>query len=61
MRIIAVIMTNMDEDGEDTQPADQFSHAGHELTGISHKAGESVTGKQQDATVTSDKGIDCFL
>lgn len=55
---IAVLMTNMFEDVEYTKPAEQFANAGHELTVISHSAGEELTGKQQEATVTSDKGID---
>lgn len=55
---VAVLMTNMFEDVEYTKPAEQFKNAGHNLTVISHKAGEKLTGKQQEATVTSDKGID---
>ncbi|MCA0173453.1 type 1 glutamine amidotransferase domain-containing protein [Bacillus sp. RAR_GA_16] len=55
---IAVLMTDMFEDVEYTKPAEQFKNAGHSLTVISSEAGQELTGKQGEAKVTADKGID---
>ncbi|WP_347552333.1 type 1 glutamine amidotransferase domain-containing protein [Pseudalkalibacillus hwajinpoensis] len=58
MSKVAILMTSMFEDVEYTKPAEQFKSTGHSLTVISHQAGEELTGKQGDAKVISDKGID---
>ncbi|WP_036072456.1 type 1 glutamine amidotransferase domain-containing protein [Listeria aquatica] len=55
---IATLITNLFEDVEFTNPADAFRQAGHEVVTIEKKAGNQVTGKQGEATVTIDKGID---
>ncbi|WZP41590.1 type 1 glutamine amidotransferase [Planococcus maritimus] len=48
----------MFEDVEYTEPAKAFNEAGHELINIEKEAGKKVTGKQGEAVVTIDKGID---
>ncbi|MFG6113553.1 protease I [Thalassobacillus cyri] len=55
---IACLLTDMFEDVEYTDPAKQFKEAGHEVVTIEKEAGKEVTGKQGDATVKIDKGID---
>ncbi|MCP1156943.1 MULTISPECIES: type 1 glutamine amidotransferase domain-containing protein [Bacillus] len=55
---IACLITEMFEDVEYTDPAKAFKEAGHEITAIEKEAGKSVKGKQGDATVQIDKGID---
>ncbi|MCD7036317.1 type 1 glutamine amidotransferase [Metabacillus sp. GX 13764] len=55
---IAVPLTNYFEDVEYTDPAKEFKEAGHELTVIGMEKGETIKGKQGDATVNSDAGID---
>ncbi|TLS38067.1 type 1 glutamine amidotransferase domain-containing protein [Pseudalkalibacillus caeni] len=58
MSKIAVLLTDMFEDVEYTDPAKQFKEEGHDLTVISDKANKEIKGKQGQATVTSDKAID---
>jgi protease I len=55
---IATLITDMFEDVEYTEPAKAFNEAGHELINIEKEAGNKVTGKQGEAVVTIDKGID---
>jgi len=55
---IATLITDMFEDVEYTEPAKAFNEAGHELINIEMEAGKKVTGKQGEAVVTIDKGID---
>ena len=55
---IAVVMTDLFEDVEFTEPAKAFEEAGHELTIIEKEAGKSVKGKSEGAEVKVDKGID---
>lgn len=55
---IACLITNMFEDSEYTEPAKSFKEAGHEVVTIEKEAGKSVKGKQGEATVSIDKGID---
>ena len=55
---IAVLITDMFEDVEYTEPAKAFQEAGHELVTIEKEAGKTVKGKQGDATVSIDKSID---
>lgn len=54
---IAVLITDMFEDVEYTEPAKAFQEAGHELVTIEKKAGKTVKGKQGDASVSIDKSI----
>lgn len=55
---IACLITNMFEDSEYTEPAKSFKEAGHEVVTIEKEQGKSVKGKQGEATVSIDKGID---
>lgn len=55
---IAVLITDMFEDVEYTEPAKAFQEAGHELVTIEKEAGKTVKGKQGDAAVSIDKSID---
>ncbi|WP_100330372.1 type 1 glutamine amidotransferase domain-containing protein [Bacillus xiapuensis] len=55
---IAVLVTDMFEDSEYTEPVKAFKEAGHEIVNIEKQAGKTVTGKQGKDTVTIDKGID---
>lgn len=58
MAKIATVITNDFEDVEYTDPAKAYKEAGHEVTTIEFDAGNSVKGKQGEATVSIDKGID---
>lgn len=55
---IAVVLTDMFEDVEYTNPAEAFKDAGHELTVIEKGKGNTVTGKNGEAKVTVDASID---
>ncbi|WP_059103926.1 type 1 glutamine amidotransferase domain-containing protein [Shouchella shacheensis] len=55
---IAVVITDMFEDVEYTDPAKHLKDGGHELVTIEKESGQTVTGKQGEASVTIDKGID---
>ncbi|WP_416353367.1 type 1 glutamine amidotransferase domain-containing protein [Agrilactobacillus fermenti] len=54
---IIVPMTNLFEDVEYTEPKKALEQAGHEVTLVGEKAGETITGKK-GLEVTVDKGID---
>jgi protease I len=58
MSQVAVIITDLFEDSEYTEPARAFKQAGHTLTHIGLTAGETVTGKKDNTPVTIDKSID---
>ncbi|MFD1863673.1 type 1 glutamine amidotransferase domain-containing protein [Planococcus chinensis] len=58
MAKIATLITDMFEDVEYTEPTKAFNEAGHEVFTIEKEAGKEVTGKQGEATVSIDKGID---
>ncbi|MFX3674955.1 MAG: type 1 glutamine amidotransferase domain-containing protein [Paenisporosarcina sp.] len=58
MAKIATLITNMFEDSEYMEPANAFNEAGHEVFSIEKKAGIQIKGKQGDAMVTIDYGID---
>lgn len=58
MAKVATVMTKLFEDVEYTSPAEELEKAGHEVVTIGFEAGEEVTGKKEEATVTIDKGID---
>lgn len=55
---IAVLITDECEDSEYTSPAQTYKQAGHQVVTIEKQAGNTVTGKKKEATVTIDKGID---
>lgn len=55
---IATVITNMFEDIEYTDPAKAFKDAGHEVITIEKEKGTKVTGKNNEAEVGIDEGID---
>lgn len=55
---IACLVTNLFEDSEYTEPAKSFQEAGHEVVPIEKEKGKTVEGKQGNATVTIEAGID---
>jgi protease I len=55
---IATVITDMFEDIEFTDPAEAFKEAGHEVITIGDEKGKQVEGKNKEATVTIDQGID---
>jgi len=57
MSKIAVIITNMFEDSEYTEPADAFRNAGHELIHVGLQAGEIVRGKKKGTPVKIDRPL----
>ena len=57
MSTIAVIITDLFEDSEYSEPAAAFKKAGHKLVHIGLKAGTTVTGKKQATPVKIDKGV----
>ena len=65
MKKIAVIVADLFEDVEYTQPAKAFEDAGHELIHIGLKSGETVKGKKENTpvkidTVFKDVSVDDF-
>lgn len=58
MAKIAVVIEDMFEDVEYTEPADAFTDAGHELTLIGLKAGKTVEGKKRGTKVQVEKSFD---
>ncbi|MDR4938519.1 type 1 glutamine amidotransferase domain-containing protein [Rossellomorea marisflavi] len=58
MAKIATLITDMFEDVEFTDPEKAFKEAGHEVVTIESEKGKTVQGKQGDASVTIDQGID---
>jgi len=54
---IAVIITDMFEDSEYSEPATAFKKAGRQLVHIGLKAGETVKGKKQATPVEIDKAV----
>jgi protease I len=57
MSKIAVIIADMFEDVEYTEPAKAFGAAGHELVHVGLKAGETVKGKTGGTEVKIDKAV----
>jgi protease I len=55
MSRIAVLITDMFEDVEYTQPAEAFRKAGHELVHVGLSAGETVHGKKEQTPVAIDR------
>ncbi|WP_026689074.1 type 1 glutamine amidotransferase domain-containing protein [Alteribacter aurantiacus] len=58
MSKIACVLTNMFEDSEYTSPKEEYENGGHELMVIGSKAGDTVEGKNGEAKVKIDLGID---
>ena len=58
MAKVATVMTDLFEDVEFTSPRDALVEAGHEVTVIGPEADQTVTGKQGDAKIETDLGID---
>jgi len=58
MSHIAVILTDMFEDSEYTEPAKAFREAGHTLTHVGLEAGKTVTGKKDATPVKIEKSAD---
>jgi protease I len=57
MKKIAVIITDMFEDSEYTEPAEAFKSAGHELVHLEFKEGKTVRGKRNDTPVKIDREV----
>jgi protease I len=57
MSHVAVILTDMFEDVEYTEPAAAFRKAGHKLTHVGLKTGEMVKGKKEGTSVKIDKAV----
>jgi len=57
MSKIAVIITNMFEDSEYTEPAKAFNDAGHQLVHVGLEANRTVKGKKADTSVKIDKSV----
>ncbi|HEU5139216.1 MAG TPA: type 1 glutamine amidotransferase domain-containing protein [Bacillales bacterium] len=55
---IAVVLTDLFEDVEYTDPAKAYQDAGHEMTVIEKEKGKTLTGKNGEAEVTVDASID---
>lgn len=55
---IAVVVTDLFEDVEYTDPVKAFKEAGHEIVTIEKESGNTVTGKNNEEKITIDKGID---
>ncbi|MBA7655886.1 Protein/nucleic acid deglycase 2 [subsurface metagenome] len=57
MSKIAVIITNMFEDSEYSQPVNAFKKAGHKIIHVGLKEGEVVKGKKKGTLVKIDKAV----
>lgn len=55
---IAVVLTNLFEDSEYTDPVNAYKEAGHEVVTIGGKKGDKVHGKTDHTEVVIDLGID---
>ena len=58
MSHVAVIITDLFEDSEYTEPAKAFTEAGHTLTHVGLEAGKTVTGKKEGTPVKIDASVD---
>jgi len=58
MSHIAVIITDLFEDSEYTEPAKAFTEAGHTLTHVGLEAGKKVKGKKDNTPVKIDKSVE---
>lgn len=57
MSRVAVIITDMFEDSEYTEPAKAFQEAGHTLVHVGLKGGETVHGKKDQTPVEIDQAV----
>ena len=57
MAKIAVIIHNLFEDSEYTEPAKAFQDKGHQLTHVGLEAGKTVKGKKKGTEVKIDKAV----
>ncbi len=57
MARIAVLIDNMFEDSEYTQPAQAFKDAGHDLVHIGLQAGAEIKGKKEGTPVKIDRAV----
>ena len=57
MSKVAVIVTDLFEDVEYTEPVEAFRKAGHEITNVGLKKGETVKGKKKGTPVNIDKSV----
>jgi protease I len=57
MSTVAVIITDMFEDSEYSEPAKSFQQAGHRLVHVGLEAGKTVKGKKKDTPVKIDKAV----
>lgn len=57
MSKVAVIITDLFEDSEYTDPVKAFSDAGHEVIHVGLKAGKTVKGKKKETPVKVDKAV----
>ena len=57
MSKVAVIITNMFEDSEYTEPAKAFIDAGHQLVHVGLEAGQTVKGKKAGTQVKIDQSV----
>ena len=55
---IAVVVANLFEDSEYTEPVKAYKDAGHEVVNIGVNKGDTVVGKKENTGVTIDVGID---
>lgn len=58
MKKIAVIITDLFEDSEYTEPAEAFRSAGHELVHLELESGKTIKGKKDGVEVKIDKSVD---
>ena len=58
MSRIAVIIDNLFEDSEYTNPANAFTEKGHELIHVGLEAGKTVKGKKEGTPVVIDKNVE---
>lgn len=58
MAKVAVVLTDLFEDVEFTSPKEALVNAGHEVVVVGAEKGKTVTGKQEEAAVEVDLGID---
>ena len=57
MARVAIIITDLFEDSEYTEPAEAFTAAGHEIVHVGLKAGETVRGKKKNTPVIIDRAV----
>ncbi len=57
MKNIAIIIDDLFEDSEYSEPAYSFTTAGHNLTHVGLKKGKTVKGKNEETKVTIDAAI----